>query len=62
MALGEGPKKDPVAAYQWFWVVKLARYPGATYNLEKAAAELTPEQKNEADAWVERWVSAHPVR
>ncbi|MEN3297283.1 MAG: uncharacterized protein V7642_6536, partial [Burkholderiales bacterium] len=62
MALGQGPRKDTMAAYQWFWLVKLAHYPGATYNIEKAAAELTPEQIRESDAWVERWVAAHPAR
>lgn len=61
MALDPSPGRDPLAAYQWFQLVKLARYPGATYNIEKSAAELTAEQMREADAWVERWVVAHPV-
>ena len=62
MASGQGAKNDPVAAYQWFQLAKLAFYPGVTSNLAQLEAQLTPEQVQQANAWVEQWVMSHPVR
>jgi hypothetical protein len=40
----------------------MAFYPGVTQNLEKAEAALKPEQKQQADAWVDRWVASHTAQ
>ena len=60
MALGQGSPRDPVTAYQWFSLVKIAFYPGAVQSIEKIVGELSPAQKERADLWVQQWLKKHP--
>ena len=59
MALGQGQKRDPVIAYQWFRLVQLAGYPGANQSVRSVMPELSPVELAHAELHVRQWQSAH---
>ena len=59
IAFTSGTERDALAAYRWFSLARLADYPGVRYNVDRSAAELTPQQRAQADTWIRDWQAVH---
>lgn len=59
MALGHGQDADPVSAWQWFRLLQVAHYPGATESLRSVEASLSPYELAQAALRVRRWQAIH---